>query len=585
MKLPEIIKKKVFYIPSIIFAIILLISVFYWMKPASAQYETVPAERQNLRQEISVTGKVKPAENVELAFEVGGKVVNTHVKVGDKVKKNQKLVSLNSSEFSAQLRQANAQVQNSWAQIRQAQAALSGQEIRLQELKLGTRSDELQLAATSVENAKNNLQDAETNLKNTVDRGEIDLTNAYLGALSSLQNSLTVAENTLYTITDIQADQFSGTDNAANTIADYKALAVQDLLGQSSAGRYNNYTLSQLNGGTKGTISSLVANPSNEKIELAIPQLKTSLQKIKMTLDAFPIDPQSLSTDNSAKISSAKTAVNAEISTLTAKSQAISTQRTTNLTSQLNAQSNVTNARNNLASAESQYNIKKNGATKEQVAAQEAQVRQSRAVLNSQYALLNQARANVSAVQAQMAKNVITSPIDGVITEQNAKRGQIVLPNSPIVKVMADSKFEIEANIPEVDVAKVKINNIASLTLDAFGDEEFFANVIQIDPAEKIIEGVPTYKITLQFDKEDPRIKSGLTVNLDILTDKKENVIVIPQRAIVEQDGVDVIRILKDDGIIKEIDAKVGLRGSNGKVEILQGIKEGDNIITSMLNK
>lgn len=320
MKLPEIVKKKVFYIPSIIFAIILLISIFYWMKPASAQYETVPAERQNLRQEISVTGKVKPAENVELAFEVGGKVVNTYVKVGDKVKKNQKLVSLNSSEFSAQLRQANAQVQNSWAQIRQAQAALSGQEIRLQELKLGTRADELQLASTSVENAKNNLRDAETNLKNTVERGEIDLTNAYLSALSSLQNSLTVAENTLYTITDIQSDQFSSTDNAANTIADYKALAVQDLLGQSSAGRYNNYTLSQLNGGTKGTISSLVANPSNEKIELAIPQLKTSLQKIKMTLDAFPIDPQSLSTANSAKISSAKTAVNAEISTLTAKS-------------------------------------------------------------------------------------------------------------------------------------------------------------------------------------------------------------------------------------------------------------------------
>jgi HlyD family secretion protein len=148
---------------------------------------------------------------------------------------------------------------------------------------------------------------------------------------------------------------------------------------------------------------------------------------------------------------------------------------------------------------------------------------------------------------------------------------------------MSDVKFEIEANIPEADIAKIKISNPAKITLDAYGSNVFFeAKVVKIDPAETIIEGVATYKTTLQFSGNDERVKSGMTANIDILTAKAENVIAIPQRAVAQKENGDkIVKILKDDGVVEERKVTTGLKGSDGNIEITEGIQEGEKIITS----
>lgn len=566
----ELIRRKKVYIPAIIGVLIIVLAVFVILKPAGAKYEIALAIRENLIQEISVTGNVKPANNVDLAFEMSGKVVSAKVNVGDKVKRGQILVTLNSGEMSAQLNQ-------SWAQVRQANASLSAQQARLQELKLGARPEELQIAQTNLDTANNTLKDAQANINNVKAKNATDLQSAYDNAVSAMQSSLTIAENSLYTITDIQYDQFSSSDAAGINISESKTVAVQSLLGGFDGGRFNNSTLMQLTGGAKGIILAVIQTKTEAQIELALSQLQNSLQTIKNTLNVIPVN-SSISAANLTKLNAAKTAINVEITTTTTKIQTLSTQRSINITNELNAQTAVNSARNNVLIAESQLNLKRGGSTREQIAGQQAQVNQAKAILSSQY-------AGVQAIQAQLAKNVLRSPIDGIVTTQDAKVGEIIMPSTPIVKVMSDAKFQIEANIPEVDVSKVKIDNTASLTLDAFGEEKFTARIIKIDPAEKIIEGVPTYKITLQFEKSDPRVKSGLTANIDILTDKRENIIVVPQRAIIYQDDSQFIRILKDDNVVREIEAKLGLRGSNGKIEILSGVKEGDEIIISSLTK
>jgi multidrug efflux pump subunit AcrA (membrane-fusion protein) len=142
-------------------------------------------------------------------------------------------------------------------------------------------------------------------------------------------------------------------------------------------------------------------------------------------------------------------------------------------------------------------------------------------------------------------------------------------------------KFEVEVNVPEVDIAKIAVGNSAKITLDAYGDEvEFTAHVSKYDPAEKIVDGVPTYKTTLLFDKEDARIRSGMTANITIETSKKENVIAIPGRAIITKEGKKYVRVLQDDGTQKEVLVVTGLRGSAGLVEIVSGLKENDRIET-----
>jgi len=159
--------------------------------------------------------------------------------------------------------------------------------------------------------------------------------------------------------------------------------------------------------------------------------------------------------------------------------------------------------------------------------------------------------------------------------------GEAVSINVPVAKVISASGFEVEVNIPEADIAKVKLGDKSKVTLDAYGDDALFeAEVVSIDPAETIIEGVATYKTTLQFSEKDDRIKSGMTANLDILTAERHSVIAIPQRAVITKDGQKTVRLLGDNNEVTEVNVQTGLRGSDGKIEILSGVNEGDKVIT-----
>jgi len=146
---------------------------------------------------------------------------------------------------------------------------------------------------------------------------------------------------------------------------------------------------------------------------------------------------------------------------------------------------------------------------------------------------------------------------------------------------MSTSKYEIKANIPEADIAKVKVGDKANVTLDAYEDDVFFPSTVTfIDPAETIIENVSAYKTTFQFDKKDKRIKSGMTANIDIMTNSRKNVLAVSYRAL-RTGGGNNVEVLNDNNEIEIKKVKVGMRSSDGRVEIISGLKEGDRVITS----
>ncbi|MDO8559015.1 MAG: efflux RND transporter periplasmic adaptor subunit, partial [bacterium] len=187
--------------------------------------------------------------------------------------------------------------------------------------------------------------------------------------------------------------------------------------------------------------------------------------------------------------------------------------------------------------------------------------------------------------QAQISKTIIRSPINGTITGQDAKVGEIISADVSLVSIISAGNFEIEANIPESDIAKVKIGDNAQVTLDAYGQDVVFqVKVLKIDPAETVIEGVPTYKVTLYFNEKDDRLKSGMTANIDIFTAEVKDVIAIPQRAILSDNGKKTVKIIKGKDI-QEIEVKIGLKGTDGNAEILQGLNEGDKVITFIKEK
>ncbi|MCK5582122.1 MAG: efflux RND transporter periplasmic adaptor subunit, partial [Candidatus Omnitrophica bacterium] len=200
--------------------------------------------------------------------------------------------------------------------------------------------------------------------------------------------------------------------------------------------------------------------------------------------------------------------------------------------------------------------------------------------IKAQEAAVEQAEANSANILAQLSKTVLRSPISGVVTQKEIEIGEIASPNSIVVSVISADKFEIEADISEADIAKVQLDNTAEITLDAFTeDQKWTGKVIRINPAEKIISGVVYYETAITFNKLDPKIASGMTANVDILTASKENVLSVPQRAVIQKNGNKIIRVLVN-GEVKEQEVQIGLRGSDGEIEVISGLKEGDEVIT-----
>lgn len=150
-----------------------------------------------------------------------------------------------------------------------------------------------------------------------------------------------------------------------------------------------------------------------------------------------------------------------------------------------------------------------------------------------------------------------------------------------MISIISEDSYEVEIFIPEVDIAKVSVDDTAEITLDAYTNDDIFnAIVISIDPAETVIEGVSTYKVVLSFvDSKDERIRSGMTADTVIFTDEKKDVLAVPTRAVITENGQKYIRTL-DGGEIKKIPINTGMRSSDGRIEIIEGLDGGETIIT-----
>ncbi|MEI8327958.1 MAG: efflux RND transporter periplasmic adaptor subunit [Candidatus Taylorbacteria bacterium] len=211
--------------------------------------------------------------------------------------------------------------------------------------------------------------------------------------------------------------------------------------------------------------------------------------------------------------------------------------------------------------ANKQFKLQNAGSSAESIAAQRARVLQAQVILDND--------------------NVV-SPIAGIITRVEPKSGEFVVTGQSGFSVQSDLIFKIEAYVPEADIAKVVLDNDANVTLDAYGSNVIFpAKVTMIDPAETVLDGVPTYKVTLQFVSPDNRIRSGMTANTDILTNKKDNVVMVSSRAVIDEKGKRTVRVMSIDGkSFVSVPVTIGLKGSDGTSEVISGLKEGDNVVT-----
>ena len=187
-------------------------------------------------------------------------------------------------------------------------------------------------------------------------------------------------------------------------------------------------------------------------------------------------------------------------------------------------------------------------------------------------------QAGDQSTTAKLENSQIVAPISGVITQFDAKVGQFATPGAALISIISGSSFEVDALVSETDVGKVARDNKVSMTFDAFSNEIFTGSVFYIDPAQTTTEGVVGYKIKVAFDTTDSRMKSGLTINLDIATRHKDNVLILPQYAILQNDKGTFVEML-ENGAVKDVPVTLGLQDQNGNVEIVSGVTLGEQVL------
>lgn len=185
------------------------------------------------------------------------------------------------------------------------------------------------------------------------------------------------------------------------------------------------------------------------------------------------------------------------------------------------------------------------------------------------------ADANLQEYKVQLSKTDIRAPFDGIISQQDAEVGEIAQSGTSLVSMIGSDGLKLEVFIPEVNISGVRVDQDAEVILDAYGEDvKFNAKVALINPTETEKEGISTYKTTFYFNEKDERIRSGMTADATITTDKKEGVILVPRRAI-----IDGKVLVEENGDIIEKNVEVGNTDSFGNYEVISGLEEGDKVV------
>lgn len=198
------------------------------------------------------------------------------------------------------------------------------------------------------------------------------------------------------------------------------------------------------------------------------------------------------------------------------------------------------------------------------------------------------ARSNYQIALENVEKTQLKAPVNGTVTKLNYDRGEVIgTASTQSFGRLLSSDLLLDADIPESDVAKVKLGQKAKVTFDALGqDESFEASVVEIEPESTVIQDVVYYKAKLRLTNIDQRLKPGMSADADIETATKNNALWMPSRAVRQEGGNRFVEILGSDGIsVERRDVKTGLEGDEGRTEVLSGVREGETLVVERTQK
>jgi len=211
---------------------------------------------------------------------------------------------------------------------------------------------------------------------------------------------------------------------------------------------------------------------------------------------------------------------------------------------------------------------------------------------------VKEAEYSLSEAKEKINDYFIRAPFGGVITEvADTEKGDSISPPSVIATLITKQKIA-EISLNEIDVAKVKIGQKVTIIFDAIDGLNISGKVAEIDVIGTVTQGVVSYNVKIVFDTQDERVKSGMSISVSVITDVKQNVLLIPNSAIKSQGDISYVETLSDSTLQNQATANVsGITSTvlpaqqqieigaanDSYTEVTNGLKEGDTIITQTI--
>ena len=223
---------------------------------------------------------------------------------------------------------------------------------------------------------------------------------------------------------------------------------------------------------------------------------------------------------------------------------------------------------------------------------------QAQAQLGIEEAGLGQAEAELEEARVNLNYTDIVSPVDGTVLSRDVNVGQTVAASfrTPTLFLIAHdlAEMQVNANVSESDIGSVREGQRASFEVDAYPDRVFGGDVTQVRNAPVSIQNVVTYDVVIEVENPDLVLKPGMTARVTVTTDRREDALRIPLRALrfrPDEEGVhpvgararrsresSTLWVTNGAGEPRRVEVQTGIRDEEG-IEIVSGVRVGDDII------
>lgn len=187
--------------------------------------------------------------------------------------------------------------------------------------------------------------------------------------------------------------------------------------------------------------------------------------------------------------------------------------------------------------------------------------------LRSAQLTVNQRAATLADAKAALAHYALRAPFDGVIAKINSKKADSVSAATVVATLITKQKIA-QITLNEVDAAKIKVGQKATLTVDAIDGLSIAGSVAEIDTIGTVAQGVVTYTVKIAFDTQDERVKSGMSVSAAIVTNVKQDVLAVPASAIKSRGNTHYVQIV--DAAASPSDAQGILSASAPREQVIE---------------